>query len=104
MADPKRKFQRMLPTNFFIFVKVIAACPDDHWSYYDSFLIYVAKRFNTAYYLLRNAGRWSGGETRSGCRWLGVVETSAKLSDSTSSRSECSLHSGELRSLFLFGN
>jgi len=51
-------------------------CPGcDPWSYYDSFLILLANRFNSPYYLLLNAGEWSGGETSSGCRWLGVVET-----------------------------
>jgi len=30
---------------------------------YDCFLIFLAKRFNTAYYLVLNTGDWSGGET-----------------------------------------
>jgi len=38
-------------------------------------LIFLAKRFNTAYYLLLNAGDWSGGETRGWLTLLGVVET-----------------------------
>jgi hypothetical protein len=29
---------------------------------YDSFLILLANRFNSAYYLLLNTGEWSGGE------------------------------------------
>jgi hypothetical protein len=48
---------------------------NDRRSYCDFFLISLAKRFNTAYYLLLNTAKWSGGETRGrvdvGC----VVET-----------------------------
>jgi len=36
----------------------------DPWSYFDSFLILLAKRFNADYYLLLDAGSWSGGETK----------------------------------------
>lgn len=46
---------------FFIFVKVIGLTLIDPGSYYDSFLISLAKRFNTAYDLLLNTGslvRW----------------------------------------------
>jgi hypothetical protein len=38
----------------------------DHRSGYESLLILLAKRFNTAYDLLLNTGLWSGGETSSG--------------------------------------
>jgi hypothetical protein len=47
---------------------------NDRQSGYDFFLILLANRFNSAYYLLLNTGDWSGGETSSGCRLLGVVE------------------------------
>jgi hypothetical protein len=36
----------------------------DPRSYFDLFLIFLAKRFNADYYLLLNAGDWSGGETK----------------------------------------
>jgi hypothetical protein len=55
----ERKFHRRLPGYFFIFVKVIE---NDQGSYYDSFLILLAKRFNSAYYLLLDTGKASGGE------------------------------------------
>ncbi|SPF31647.1 hypothetical protein SBA1_100094 [Candidatus Sulfotelmatobacter kueseliae] len=56
----KPKFCRRLPDYFFIPVKVIQ---HDHWSHYDSFLIPLAKRFNSAYYLLLNTGRVFGVES-----------------------------------------
>jgi len=34
------------------------------------FLIFLAKRFNTAYYLVLDTGEWSGGETSN---WLTFV-------------------------------
>jgi hypothetical protein len=46
---------------FFIFVKVISLLSGDLRSYFESFLIFVAKRFNTAYDLLLVTGqlvRW----------------------------------------------
>jgi hypothetical protein len=46
------KFRKWLPGYFFIFVKVIQ---NDHWSRYEILLILLANRFNSAYYLLRNA-------------------------------------------------
>ncbi|MGO9085768.1 MAG: hypothetical protein ACLQBK_11115 [Candidatus Sulfotelmatobacter sp.] len=55
----KPKFHWWLPGYFFIFVKVIE---NDQGSYYDSFLILLAKRFNSAYYLLLDTGKASGGE------------------------------------------
>jgi hypothetical protein len=49
---------------------------NDQWSGYDFFLIPLANRFNSAYYLLLNTGKWSGGETRNRLKRLsGVVET-----------------------------
>jgi hypothetical protein len=60
-SDPgKPKFQTRLPDYFFTGVKVIS---NDHKSPFDFFLILLANRFNSAYYLLLNTGKWSGGET-----------------------------------------
>ena len=56
----ERKFLVRLPSYFLICVKVIL---NDLQSYSDCFLIFLAKRFNTAYYLVLNTGDWSGGET-----------------------------------------
>jgi hypothetical protein len=58
--ERKPKFSCWFPSYFLIFVKVI---PNDQWSYCDLFLIVLANRFNSAYYLLLNTGKWSGGET-----------------------------------------
>ena len=44
-------------TYFFIFVKVMRALSNDLRSYFESFLIFLAKRFNTAYDLLLITGR-----------------------------------------------
>jgi hypothetical protein len=82
----KPKRWKWLPGYFFIFVKVIRDRQNDQWSYYDFFLILLANRFNSAYYLLLDTGNWSGGETSI---WLTFVECSgkrAKLSGSESSR------------------
>jgi hypothetical protein len=54
----------------------------DRRSYYESFLIYLANRFNSAYYLLLIAGEWSGGETSGWLTLLGVWWKRAKLSGS----------------------
>jgi hypothetical protein len=51
---------------FFYFVKVIVIWITSKRASYDSFLILLAKRFNTAYYLLLITGNWSGGETSKG--------------------------------------
>jgi hypothetical protein len=60
-SDPgKPKFQTRLPDYFFTGVKVIR---NDQKSPFDFFLISLANRFNSAYYLLLNTGKWSGGET-----------------------------------------
>ncbi len=72
----------------------------DHGSRFDSLLILLAKRFNTAYYLLLNTGEWSGGETSKWLTFVGCGGKSAKLSDSRSSRSSSSLRSG--RGVFFF--
>jgi hypothetical protein len=56
----KPKFQTRLPDYFFTDVKVIW---NDHQSSFDFFLISLANRFNSAYYLLLNTGKRSGGET-----------------------------------------
>lgn len=66
-------------------------------------LIFLAKRFNTAYDLLLDAGNWSGGETSEWLRLLGVVETSAKLSDSRCFPRRIRTHTGTPGS-FPFGN
>jgi len=50
----KPKFRERLPGYFFTHVKVIL---NDCRSYYDSFLILLAKRFNSAYYLLLIPGK-----------------------------------------------
>jgi len=55
----ERQLYGRLLDYFFIFVKVIE---NDQGSYYDSFLILLAKRFNSAYYLLLDTGKASGGE------------------------------------------
>jgi hypothetical protein len=59
----------------------------DRRSCYETFLIYLANRFNCAYYLLLIAGKWSGGETSGWLTLLGVWWKRAKLSGSGSSRS-----------------
>jgi hypothetical protein len=73
LGTDKPKFGRWLPGYFFICVKVIR---NDRWSRYDFLLILLANRFNSAYYLLLNTGKWSGGETSKRLTsLLGVVET-----------------------------
>ena len=55
------KGQGPVTTYFFIFVKVMAVLSNDLRSYFESFLIFLAKRFNTAYDLLLVTGqlvRW----------------------------------------------
>jgi hypothetical protein len=83
----KPKFQTRLPHYFFTGVKVIR---NDLKSPFDFFLILLANRFNSAYYLLLNTGKWSGGETSKaigyGC--LGVVET-RQIVGLRSSRGSC---------------
>lgn len=55
--EPGTKVQRPVTSYFFIFVKVIQIVSNDLRSYFECFLIYVAKRFNTAYDLLLDTGR-----------------------------------------------
>ena len=55
------KVQRPISRYSFIFVKVMSSLDCDRGSCYVLFLIFVAKRFNTAYYLVLNTGqlvRW----------------------------------------------
>ena len=80
--------QGPVTTYFFIFVKVMGALSNDLRSYFESFLIFVAKRFNTAYDLLLIPDSWSGGETSSWLTFVGCSGKSAKLSDSEYSRGD----------------
>jgi hypothetical protein len=64
---PKWKLSEGLLAYFFIVVKVIKG---DQNRAFDSFLIFLAKRFNSAYDLLLNTGLWSGGESSG---WLTFV-------------------------------
>ena len=44
---------------------------NDLWSCYELFLIVLANRFNSAYYLLLITGMWSGGETSTRLKFVG---------------------------------
>ena len=60
-AQPARKFRYwLLPENFLTTLNLYEYDPRSH---YECFLIFLAKRFNTAYDLLLITGDWSGGET-----------------------------------------
>src|SRR5215831_13284891 len=52
------------------FLTALKLCRYDLRSRYESLLILLAKRFNTAYDLLLNTGVWSGGETSSGLMFV----------------------------------
>lgn len=57
----RTKVQGPVTIYFFIFVKVMGVVSNDLRSYFESFLIFLAKRFNTAYDLLLITGqlvRW----------------------------------------------
>ena len=49
--------QGPITTYFFIFFKVMGILSNDLRSHFESFLIFLAKRFNTAYDLLLVTGR-----------------------------------------------
>lgn len=100
----KRRFNSLLPPYFFIFVKVIGKPTNDQRSCFVFFLIFVAKRFNTAYYLLLDAGDSSGAEIS---KWLTFVACSGNERQNCRTPEVLAAtghRSGELWSLFLFGN
>ena len=98
--EGERKFSGRLPSYFLILVKVIR---NDQRSYFDLLLIFLAKRFNTAYYLLLNTGDWSGGETSGWLTFVKVWWKRAKLSDSQVPAAAVHCYRA-LRSLFHFGS
>jgi len=96
----KPKFLLGLPQYFLILVKVIGC---DHGSYFVYFLISLAKRFNSAYYLLLNAGRWSGGETSKLVTFVGCGGIEPNRRTPTVPAADAH-RARALRSLFLFGS
>ena len=96
----KPKFYSRLPGYSLIFVKVIGS--NRGW-YYDFFLILLANRFNSAYYLLLDAGRvvrwWD--QSVDVCR--GVVGNAPNCRTPKVPGAEGHCHR-EQRSLFLFGS